>query len=120
MATLEVQTTYRDRFGTGLYIALHSPKLKLVAQMAHQTCNIHGRKLLIFPDWPMTQWNTENVFAECGFNVVGIRAIHKSLERDACANTFNDPTSNLQILVTSLRISAAQSTSKRTVRCNLR
>ena len=41
-----------------------------------------------------------------GFNVVGVRAQHKIAERDNIVDSFNDWTSNLQILVTSLRISA--------------
>ena len=41
-----------------------------------------------------------------GFNVLDIRAVYKLAERDGATNSFNDPNSNVQILVTSLRISA--------------
>jgi len=74
--------------------------------MAHQICNTHWRKLLIFVDWPLIQWNLEMFLQNAGFNIVTIRAIHKNLDRDDCVNTFNDPNRNLQILVTSLNISA--------------
>jgi len=80
--------------------------MRLLAQMAHQICNENGRRLLIFTDWPLTQWFVEMVLQTLGFNVLGIRALNKPWERLSATNEFTDPDSNLQILVTSLRISS--------------
>lgn len=85
---------YGDRPGMDLYVASPSPKPKLIAKMAHQICNIVGRKLLIFAGWPLIQWSKETFLQNTGFNILGIQAIHKNLERDALVNSFNDPSSN--------------------------
>ena len=97
---------YGDRYSFVLYMAALSPKLKVLGSMAHSICNTNLRKLLIFTDWPMIQWEVELFLYLLGFNVVGIRAQHKAAERDDIVESFNDRASNLQILVTSLRISA--------------
>ena len=41
----------------GLWAARFSPKLQQMALMAHLVCNVYGRRLVIFTDWPITQWN---------------------------------------------------------------
>lgn len=88
------------------YIAVHAPKLKVLAGMVREITNGQGRKVLLFADWPLTQWCVEMFLHTCGFNVIGIRAQNKQTERDECVRAFCDPDSNVQVLVTSMRISA--------------
>lgn len=73
--------------------------------MAHTSCKLNGRKLLVFTDWPTVQWEVEIFLYLLGFNIAGIRAQCKTTERDDIVDGSNDTTSNLQILVTSLHIS---------------
>ena len=80
--------------------------MELLGSMTHTICNLNGRKLLVFTDCPTVQWEVEKFLYLLSFNIAGIRAQHKTAERDDLVDSFNDKTSNLQILVTSLRISA--------------
>lgn len=54
--------------------------------MAHQICNVHRRRLLVFTDWPLTQWNVETLLYLPGFNFVGIRAVQYKLNRSNILN----------------------------------
>ena len=53
----------------------------------------------------MVQGEVEMLLYLIGFNVVGIRAQHKTAKCNDIVDSFNNQTSNLQILITSLRIS---------------
>ena len=80
--------------------------MELLGSMTHTICNLNGRKLLVFTDCPTVQLEVEMFLYFLGFKIAGIRAEHKTAERDDIVDGFDDKTSNLQILVTSLRISA--------------
>ena len=48
-----------DRYSFVMYMATLSPQLKLLGSMAHSICNVNLRKILIFTDRPMIQWEVE-------------------------------------------------------------
>ena len=97
---------YGDQYSLVLYISSLSPKLRLLGAMAYTIYNLNSRKLLIFTDWPTIQWEVKMFLYLIGFNIAGIRAQHKTAERDDIVDAFNDKSNPLQILITSLRISA--------------
>lgn len=66
-------------------------------------CNV---RLIVFCDWPSSQWLVEALLLVLGFNVRSIRAKHKSKDREESVRKFNDETNPVQVLVTSQRIPA--------------
>ena len=88
------------------YLSFDSPKLQALAVLARDVCITHGRKLIVFCDWPMTQWLAGLFLTNLDFNVIGIRSTHSTTALEEAVVEFNDPASNVQILVMSLRISS--------------
>lgn len=41
------------------FIGAKSVKHRMAAKIAFDVCVVHGRKLLVFLEWPMTQWLIE-------------------------------------------------------------
>ena len=61
-----------------VYVVKDSPGLRMLGYMAHLICNVHQKRLSVFTDWPLTQWNVELMLYLLDFNVPGIRAVHRS------------------------------------------
>lgn len=90
---------YRDRPSMALYITRNSAKLSYLVYLVNEICNVHGRKVIIFCDWPSSAWLVEVLMLILGFNIFSIRAKHKQREREEAVNSFNDPTCPVQVLV---------------------
>ena len=97
---------YADRPSMAKFLSTFSPKLRFLAGACHEICITHGRRVLVFTDWPVTQWNTELYLINLGFNVLSVRASHKAVDREKVISAFKDPRHPVQILITSMRISA--------------
>ena len=97
---------YMDRPSMSTHIAGNSVKLQFLTGLANKVCRRDGRKLIVFCDWPVTQWLVEMYLHTLGFNVRGIRSAHNTKDREDTVDAFNDPNNPVQILVSSLRISA--------------
>ena len=74
--------------------------------LVYQTCVGQKCKIILFCDWPTTAWLVEILMLLLGFSVVTIRAKHKWNEREQVVREFNDRTSTVQVLVTSVKISS--------------
>ncbi|KAL8893244.1 MAG: hypothetical protein Q9192_005457 [Flavoplaca navasiana] len=99
---------YHHRGDLAKYICMFAPKLRMLAGLAHQICNVNRRKLLVFCDWPITQWNVEMLLCTLGFKVLSMRSAHSAAVRDECVEAFTTK-GNIeenQILSTSTRIAA--------------
>ena len=79
-----------DRENMAIYAQHASVKLQALTSLVHQICTKKRRKLLIFCDWPLVQWQLEWFLVNIGYNVIGIRASHKHSEREAAVKAFND------------------------------
>ncbi|KAL8662389.1 MAG: hypothetical protein Q9202_004784 [Teloschistes flavicans] len=80
----------------------YSVKLRALAALAYQICIISKRKLLVFCDWPVTQWNVELFLTNLCFEIGSIRAVHKAQDRKDIIHDFNKNGSEINVLVTSL------------------
>ncbi|KAF6235521.1 hypothetical protein HO173_006204 [Letharia columbiana] len=96
----------RDRASMAYYLTRNSVKLSYIAELVHQICNKNGRKVIVFCDWPSTAWLVEILLMVLGFNVISIRAKHRLKDREAAIAQFNDKTCPVQVLVTSVKVSA--------------
>lgn len=47
-------------------VVCHSAKLQALLGLVSEICNVHGGRVLIFTDWPMTQWLVEMVLSLAG------------------------------------------------------
>ena len=54
----------------------------------------------------LTRWLIKWFLTNLGFHVLGIRAAHGARERDAAVTKFNDRSSQIQVLMTSTRLSS--------------
>ncbi|KAL8752829.1 MAG: hypothetical protein Q9199_005469 [Rusavskia elegans] len=88
------------------YIGYSSVKLRATAILAYRICILERRKLIIFSEWPITQWLVEYFLVNLGFKVLSIRSFHKQRDREAALDQFNDPDDENPILSTSPRVSA--------------
>ena len=80
--------------------------MRYLVHLVHQICAIGGRKVIIFTDWPFTQWVVEWSLMNLGYKVIGISIAHKSSDREAAVDAFNDRHSLSDVLVTSTRLMA--------------
>ena len=86
-------------------MAACSVKLRATAILAYDICVVQKRKLLIFAEWPVTQWLLECFLINLGIPILAIRSMHHQRERDAAVRKFNDPTDDAMCMVTSPKTS---------------
>ena len=98
--------TCRERPSIAYYLTRNSTKLSYLVKLIHDICTVHGRKVIVFCDWPSTSWLVEVLMLVLGFNVISIRAKYKLKEREGAVAAFNDPDNPVQVLVTSLKVSS--------------
>ena len=53
------------------YVLKDSPKLKILAYIAHLIYNVHYRRHWVFEDWLLIQWNLESILYLSGSIVTG-------------------------------------------------
>ncbi|KAI4154772.1 MAG: hypothetical protein LQ341_000297 [Variospora aurantia] len=100
---------YRDRQSLAEYIGALSVKLRAVAIIAYEICVRQDRKLLVFCEWPITQWLVELWLANLSLPFIAIRSMHKLADRDHALERFNDPDDPAKGLVTSLAVGGTSS-----------
>ncbi|KAL8730974.1 MAG: hypothetical protein Q9181_004477 [Wetmoreana brouardii] len=88
------------------FIAGCSVKLQYLASLAHDFYIKNKRRLSIFCDWLLSQWNVEFFLINLGLKLVNVRVTYANDEREAAQRLFNDPDEDIDILVTWSRISA--------------
>ena len=98
---------YRDRQGMAYFQAGLSPKLQCLAGLLHDICLVHRRKVLVYAEWPMTQWTLEKFVLNLGFRLLSVKSNHNDSKRNTAVEDFGDPTHESQVLITSLKSLAA-------------
>ena len=96
-----------DRFSMTNWMAGESAKLQWLIQYAYDTCVVAKRKLLLFFNWPVTLWYAESLLQLVGFKTCSVRAAHKREDRETMRRQFNDPDHEVQIMLTSIRVSSS-------------
>ena len=94
------------------YITCNSVKLSYPAYLVHEICNKNGRKVIVFCDWLSSAWLVEVLLMILGFAIISIRARHKQKDREEAVRMFNDKDCPIQVLVTSVNISATAMSTK--------
>lgn len=98
---------YRDRFTAALYMSALSPKSSWHAALCHQICKVERKKVLIFAGWTMTLIKVSAFLMNLGFRAIDIRSVHTAGERQSACDMLNDKDELVDILLTSLRTTAA-------------
>ena len=88
------------------YVFSHFVKLRFVTELTHKVCNIQSRKLFMFCDWSMFQWNTEFYFRNLNFKIFNIRSVFWSKKWKKVVKLFNSLNLNVQMLITFIYILA--------------
>ena len=88
------------------YLTRKSSALCCMIGLVHEICTANKRRVIIFTDWPATGWLVELILMLLQFQVISIRAAQTHAERDLSVLMFNDPESQVQVLVTSFRIAS--------------
>lgn len=58
---------YTDRFAFGMYLAKDSPKLLYLGRLIGEIClGQEPRRVMIYADWPISQWMVEGMLKVCG------------------------------------------------------
>jgi len=60
----------------------------------------------MFTDWPATSWNPECFLAMLELNLTSLLSVSTKKEREKALAEFKDRNSDVQVLVTSMRVSA--------------
>jgi hypothetical protein len=97
---------YRDRVSAALFISNESVKLQYMARIVYDVCYRQGSNLLIFVNWPGTQWIIELLLYIIGIDTLSIRSSHSRQQRSETLSHFNNPAHKRQVLVTSLKCGA--------------
>ena len=87
------------------YVFSHFVKLRFVIELTYEICNIQNRKLFMFCDWSMFQWNTEFYFRNLDFKIFSICFVFWSKKWKKIVKLFNSLNLNVQILITFICIS---------------
>lgn len=95
--------TISNRASCAYYLANSSPKLRYLCKLLLAKVIDQKRRLLIFAEWPMTQWHLEMFLMNLGFHTLSLQSKHTDEEKIIIVNKFNDPKSNIDILVTTYR-----------------
>ena len=72
------------------YCSVYSVKLRFLIDLTYKTRIIRNRKLIVFANWSVMQWNTEWFLHLLSFQILSIRARHKAADREAVVKAFND------------------------------
>ena len=87
-------------------MSIDSVKLRYIAHLVYQICIEGRRKVIIFTDWPFTQWEVEWFLMSLGYNVIGIRSAHKMKDCESALDAFKNQDNPVDVLVTSIRLMA--------------
>ena len=79
----------------------NSAKIAFLCHMVHHICRVNHRKVIVFTEWPYTQWLPEQFLQNLGFRFLVIRAKHSLRECNDLVDTFNNKGSEVHVLVTS-------------------
>ena len=96
-----------DRVSMTNWMAGESAKMQWLIKYAYDTCIVEKRKLLLFFNWPVTLWYAESLLQLVGFKTCSVRAAHKREDRETMRRQFNDPDHEVQIMLTSIRVSSS-------------
>jgi hypothetical protein len=102
----DVDVCYRDRVTFATWMCKRSVKLQWLAGFLLHTCINADKKVLIFTEWPVIQWNIELFLLMVGIEFVSIRSAHTQSHRDQVIADFNDPLHQVKVCVTSYRCSS--------------
>lgn len=60
---------YTDRYAFGIYLTKDSPKLLYLGYLVGEIClGPEPRRVLVYADWPMSQWHVEGVLKVCSLS----------------------------------------------------
>lgn len=88
------------------YWALSSPKLAYLTQIVREVVVDGKSRLIVLVNWPLLQWMVVAYLAALRFNCLSILSTTPRAEREQNIALFNNPHSNIDVLVLSFRTSA--------------
>ena len=96
----------RDRIFAANNVAANSVKIKAMADLINKICYTQGENLVIYFNWPSTQWVGEMFGNLVTVPMMSIRASHTKAQRQATVDAFNDKKTRGTVLFTNTLTSA--------------
>jgi hypothetical protein len=93
----------RDRATAAAKIINFSPKHAALVTLINNICILKEQKLIVFENWPVSQFLTETLLGLLDIPYKSMRADHDSATREALVEEFNDPKDPDKIIVMSLK-----------------
>lgn len=95
-----------ERIGVAMYCCEESIKLRYLCAQILEANYDHDDKLLVYVNWPQTQWLTECFLNNLGISNYSLTTSLKTAEKDEMIKAFNDPDDRVRILIANLRSSS--------------